>query len=84
MLADAGYGNDTDFRDGITEIDLVYAVGIQSSTNLWPPGVQPLPPKPWSGRGRPTAAIRRDGAHQPISPRQLALELPKKAWRRVT
>jgi SRSO17 transposase len=76
VLADAGYGNDTDFRDGITEIGLAYAVGIQSSTSLWPPGVQPLPPKPWSGRGRPT--------HQPISAKQLALELPPKAWRRVT
>jgi SRSO17 transposase len=84
VLADAGYGNDTDFRDGITEIGLAYAVGIQSSTSLWPPGVQPLPAKPWSGRGRPTSAIRRDGAHQPISARQLALELPKNAWRRVT
>ena len=84
VLADAGYGNDTDVRDGITEIGLAYAVGIQSSTSLWPPGVQPLPAKPWSGRGRPTSAIRRDVAHQPISARQLALALPKTAWRRVT
>lgn len=84
VLADAGYGNDTDFRDGITGIGLAYAVGIQSTTSLWPPGMEPLPPKPWSGRGRPTSAIRRDTAHQPISARQLALDLPKKAWRRVT
>ena len=84
VLADAGYGNDTDFRDGITGIGLAYAVGIQSSTSLWPPGVEPLPPKPWSGRGRPTSAIRRDAAHQPTSARQLALDLPKKAWRQVT
>ncbi len=26
----------------------------------------------------------RDTAHQPVSARQLALDLPKKAWRRVT
>lgn len=84
VLADAGYGNDTDFRDGITGIGLAYAVGIQSSTSLWPPGVEPLPARPWSGRGRPTSAIRRDGAHQPVSARQLALDLPQKAWRRVT
>ncbi len=83
-LLDAGYGNDTDLRDGITEIGLAYVVGIQSSTSLWPPGVQPLPPKQWSGRGRPTSAIRRDTAHQPISAKQLAAGLPKKAWRRVT
>jgi SRSO17 transposase len=84
VLADAGYGNDTDFRDGITEIGLAYAVGIHSSTTLWPPGMEPLPPKQWSGRGRPTSAIRRDGEHQPASAKQLALDLPKKAWRRVT
>jgi SRSO17 transposase len=83
-LADAGYGNDTDFRDGITEIGLPYAVGIQSNTTLWPPGIEPLPPKQWSGRGRPTSAIRRDAEHQPVSAKQLALGLPKKAWRRVT
>src|SRR4051794_16007466 len=84
VLADAGYGNDTDFRDGITEIGLPYAVGIQSSTNLWPPGAEPLPPKQWSGRGRPTSSLRRDAEHQPISAKQLALGLPKEAWRRVT
>ncbi len=84
VLADAGYGNDTDFRDGITNIGLAYAVGIQSTTTLWQPGVEPLPAKPWSGRGRPTSAIRRDAEHQPVSAKQLALDLPKKAWRRVT
>ena len=83
-LADAGYGTDTDFRDGLAESGLPYVVGIQSSTSLWPPGVEPLPPKQWSGRGRRTSAIRRDAEHQPISAKQLALELPKGAWRRVT
>ncbi len=84
VLADAGYGNDTDFRDGITSIGLPYAVGIQSSTTLWPPGVEPLPAKQWSGRGRPTSAVRRDAEHQPVPAKQLALALPKQAWRRVT
>lgn len=83
-LLDAGYGNDTDLRDGITGIGLPYVVGIQSTTSLWPPGVEPLPPKPWSGRGRRPSAIRRGAEHQPVSAKQLALGLPKKAWRRVT
>jgi SRSO17 transposase len=83
-LFDAGYGNDTDLRDGITEIGVPYVVGIQSSTSLWPPGVQPLPPQPWSVRGRPTNAIRRSAKHQLVSAKQLALSLPKKACRRVT
>jgi SRSO17 transposase len=84
VLADAGYGTDTNFRDGLTESGLPYVVGIQSSTSLWPPGMEPLPPKQWKGRGRPTSAIRRDASHQPISAKQLALGLPPKAWRRVT
>lgn len=84
VLADAGYGTDTDFRDAITETGLAYVVGIQSSTSLWPPGMEPLPPKPWSGRGRPTSAIRRDAGHQPVAAKELAFSLPKRAWRQVT
>ena len=52
VLTDAGYGVDTDFRDGVTALDLAYVVGIQSSTSLWPPGTEPLAPRRWSGRGR--------------------------------
>ncbi|BCG82667.1 hypothetical protein MesoLj113b_62090 [Mesorhizobium sp. 113-3-3] len=56
VLADAGYGNDTAFRTGLTKVGLTYVVGVQSSIRLWSPGTQPLPPKPWSGRGpRPRA-----------------------------
>ena len=44
VLADAGYGIDTDFRDGVTALGLSYVVGIQSSTSLWTPGTGPLPP----------------------------------------
>ena len=84
VLADAGYGTDTDFRDGITQSGLPYVVGIQSSTSLWPPGREPLPPKQWRGRARPTSSLRRDPEHQPMSAKQLALSLPKNAWRRVT
>ena len=29
VLADAGYGNDTAFRTGLTAMQLVYAVGVQ-------------------------------------------------------
>ena len=77
------YGTDNDFRDGITALGLHHIVGIQSSTSLWPPGCEPLPPKPWSGRGRLTSLIRRDNEHKPISARQLAIGLPKNAFRRL-
>jgi SRSO17 transposase len=84
VLADAGYGIDTDFRDGITELGLLYVVGIQSSTSLWPQGTEPLPPKPWSGRGRRPSLVRRDDGHKPVSAKQLATDLPRQAWRRLT
>src|SRR3954451_10610649 len=43
-------------------------------------GCAPLPPKPWSGRGRPPKLIRRDNEHQPISVKALALALEQAAW----
>ncbi len=76
-MADADYGTDTAFRDGITELGLLYAVGIQSSTSLWPPGMGLLPPKPYGGRGRPLSLVGRDADHAPVCARQ-------RAWRRVT
>ncbi len=84
VLADAGYGVDTDFRDGISELGLFYAAGIQSSASLWPTGTEPLPPKKWTGRSRPPSLVRRDADHKPVSAKQAALDLPKHAWRRVT
>ena len=84
VLADAGYGVDTDFRDGITALGMLYVVGIQSTTSLWPPGLAPLPVKPWSGRGRPPSRVGRSAEHKPLSAKELAMGLPKRAWRRVT
>jgi SRSO17 transposase len=83
VLADAAYGNDTDFRTGLTALDLIYAVGIQSSTTVWAPGTRPLPPKPWSGKGRRPKRLRRDADHQPVSVKQLAQALPAPTWRMV-
>ena len=84
VLADAGYGGGTGFRADLGELGLLYVVGVQSSISLWPPGTGPLPPKPWSGRGRPPRLMRRDPGHQPIAAEELAKGLPAAAWRTVT
>jgi hypothetical protein len=47
-----------------------------------------LPPKDSLGgvvarRGRPPMRLRRDLKHQPISVKQLALGLSKRAWRKI-
>ena len=42
-------------------------LGLRSGTTVWPPGQAPLPPAPWSGRGRPPTRLRRSPEHQPVS-----------------
>jgi SRSO17 transposase len=83
VLADAAYGNDTGFRDGLRELDLPYVVGIQSSVSVWKPGQAPLPKRKWKGNGRPPKLLRRGPRHAPISVKELALTLPPRMWRQV-
>jgi len=84
VLADAGYGVDSQFRAGITELGLSYVVGVQLSTSVWAPGKGPLPVQPWSGKGRPPRLVRRSKDHQPQSAKDLSLSLPSAAWRTTT
>ncbi len=84
VVMDAGYGADSELRAGITDLGLAYVAGVQSSVSVWPPGTTPLPPKPWSGRGRPPKLIRRDADHKPVSASDLAKGMPAQAWQSVT
>lgn len=83
VLADAGYGNDTAFRSGVSALGLVYVVGVQGSTAVWAPGTAPLPARKWSGQGRPTKLLGRDDKVKPIKVSDLARTLPRKAWKTV-
>jgi len=84
VLMDAGYGADTKLRTGISALGLCYVAGIQPNTTVWGPGTQPLPPKEWSGRGRPPRRMRRDEEHRPLQVKALALGLPEAAWKKIT
>jgi SRSO17 transposase len=84
VLADAGYGDETAFRDGLTELGLLYAVGVRPATSVWAPGVTPLPPKPWNGRGKPAKLLRRGPGHEPVAVKALAMGLPEDAYQSVT
>lgn len=84
VLADAAYGDETGFRESLTELGMLYAVGIRSATTVWPPGVLPLPAKPASGSGRPPKLLRRAPGHEPVSAKALALSLPPSAYQVVT
>jgi SRSO17 transposase len=84
VLADAGYGTDTQFREAIRELGLSYVVGIMASVRVWKPGKAPLFKAKWKGRGRPTKLLRRDSGHQPLAVKELAHSLPASAWKTVT
>jgi SRSO17 transposase len=84
ILADAGYGVDTQFRTSLTELKLQYVVGIQSTATVWEPGHVPLPPKPTKGgKARPLNRLRRDEEHPPVSVKEIALSLPSSAFKSV-
>ena len=84
VLGDAAYGVETDFRTALPALSLSYVLGVQSTLGVWPPGCGPLPPKPWSGKGRRPKLQRRDAEHQPVSARDLAVTLPPSAWQTVS
>jgi SRSO17 transposase len=84
VLADAAYGNDTAFREGISALGLRYVVGVQETMTVWPRGRVPLSPRRHPGRGRPPTRLRRDEKHQPVSVAELASLLPASAFHRVS
>ena len=84
VLADAAYGINTEFREGLTQLGLQYVVGVQSSMTVWEPGKQPLPPKTRGKMGRPPRLLLRATDHQPVSVKQLAMNLPSTAFKEIT
>ena len=84
VLADEVYGSNREFREGVAELKLKFSLAVRSNTMVWALERQPLPPKPWKGRGRRPTRMRRDQTHQPLAVDQLACLLPEEAWRQVS
>ncbi len=85
VLGDCGYGNSVDFREGVSGLDLRYCLGVQPSTTVWTGERAPLPPKVSRvRRGRPATRLCRARGHEPLSVKELAFQLPARAWRAVT
>jgi SRSO17 transposase len=74
VLADAGYGDSTEFRDGLTKRGLNYLVGVSNIRLVWPPGSNPRQPKRNAGPGRPPTQFR-DGNRKPKSLSEIAESL---------
>ena len=80
VLADAGYGNNSAFRDEIARLGLTYVVGVLGNSVVWPPGTIPEVPA-WSGRGKRPTRLRRGGDNAAvIQVRKLAEHLSDESW----
>jgi SRSO17 transposase len=76
-LMDVAYGNDSRLRTGMTALGLTYVAGIQPNTLMWPSGAGP------KRRGKPLNNTGRRDEPDLIAAKQLALALPKRAWRTI-
>ena len=76
-LMDVAYGNDSRLRTGLTALRLTYVAGIQPNTLMWPSGAGP------KRRGKPLNNTGRRDEPDLISAKELALALPKRAWRTI-
>ena len=80
VLADVGYGNNAQWRSEISALNLPYIVGVRADTTVWPPGARLVARK--KTRRSKSTKVRR-GKTKPVSVKELALTLPKRAWRTV-
>jgi SRSO17 transposase len=81
MLADAGYGDATEFRTGIEERGLSYVVGVSGIPTIWRPGVTPVVPNA-PAVGRPSTRPKAD--QSPVSLSSFAGDLKAKQFRSVS
>jgi SRSO17 transposase len=81
VLADAGYGACAEFRRGLTELGLVWAVGIISEQKFYPVNARArIPRSPRVGRPR----RRPVPTHARRSAKNIVTRLGENAWRRIT
>lgn len=84
VLADAAYGDEAAFRDRLSALEMIYAVGVRPGTTVFWGEHPPVMPPPPRGGGRPTTRLARDPAHPPLSVLELARRLPAKCFHQVT
>ncbi len=86
VLADAGYGDVTEYRDGLVARRLDYVVGINGVQVLWPPGAAPIPPPPARpvGQRGMTPSRWKTGEQMPMTALALALSRGRTGCRTVS
>jgi SRSO17 transposase len=84
VVADAGYGDNALFREGLTAAGWRYAVAVKGTTSAHPAEAVPQT-APYGGRGQPSKAAY---PHPPVNLRQLAIahadQIQPVIWRQGT
>jgi SRSO17 transposase len=80
VVADAGYGQNADFRDGLSRRGIGYVVAIRSDVTVHPQDARPTAPV-WSGNGRKSQPRYRD---KPSSVAALTAGRGRQAFTEVT
>lgn len=84
VLADSAYGNDFDFRRELRARGLGYAVAVEPNTAVWLKDPHVPVPVPTGKRGRLRRHPRPEDLPPVCSLRDVAGQLPRKAWHIVT
>jgi SRSO17 transposase len=79
VLADAGYGNSIDFREGLSAVALSYCVGVQSNTGVWTKDTAFASEAKDRHPGHQATRLRRAPGHVPWSVKDVAFQLPVRA-----
>lgn len=80
VVADAGYGDTTEFRLELEARGLPYVLAVKATTSAYPADAEPMTP-PYGGRGRPPVPRYPDA---PSTLAALALTAGRRSLRRVT
>lgn len=85
VLADAGYGDTGEFRSGLRERGLHYALGVHHPTHVWPPLTTFAVPAKSATKGPPNR-VPRATSGTPVSIGELAKQLTYRTvtWREGT
>jgi SRSO17 transposase len=83
VVADSAYGNDFDFRAGLRERGLQYAVAVEPSTKVWTsaPAQAPVAARKPTGRPRQYPALKDLPEAKTLL--AVAKALPKQAWQNI-
>jgi len=84
VVADSAYGNDFDFRSGLRERGLQYAVAVEPGTKVWTsdPAQAPVAASKATGRPRQYPALKDLPEAKTLL--KVAQELPRQAWHNMT